>query len=110
MYLIKVEHIDKDLTYTREEQSCSTVAWKWTKYNNLVQKWIGILCPYVDHFNLFSNSFISNLNEQQDKNKMACSDCMVKYIQNYLNFLNSYDGANRKFSVEIIDLDDETSK
>ena len=100
MYLIKLEHIGKDSTYTREEQSATSEEFKRFKFERMVDKWIEILCPYVDQLNLFQRIFRDELKPGFDIQSIY--QLKVKYIQNYLNFINSHDGGNRKFSIEII--------
>lgn len=105
MYLIKLEHVGKDSTFTREEQSATNEEFKIFKFNRMVDNWFEILCPYVDKLNLFKNIFRDDIKPGFDIQSIY--QLKVKYIQNYLNFLNSHDGGNRKFIIEIVELKDK---
>lgn len=127
MYLIKVKHIGKDNTFTEEIQSANDSSWKLIKYERAVKRWFKILCPYSrDYYLDFcrNNEIKSILDELGSEYKSQCQsgnyenfdkfhfiepDFVVKYIQNYLTFVNSFDGGVRSFNIIIEEIPDKIS-
>lgn len=97
MYWVEMENIEKDGTFTKEEQSVVTQEWAIKKYNRTVNKWFAILCPHI-HWDTFYDHLLSSINDistdSADEHEIA-----VLVINDHLKFLNSLDNGKRKFFI-----------
>ena len=85
MWIIKMKHVGKDKTYTKQEESATNEQWAKIKYQRMIVNWYHILCKDVKLHNdvLF------------DYTK---SDLLLQTIQFQLQVFN--DGSTFEISME----------
>ena len=111
MYLIKTKFIGKDGTFTKEEESATTECWRDIKYKSSIEKWFHIICRHTDSTILFNTRYgyeeLDSIRETKCDMFLFESNYLLKFMQNYISFLNNDDGKNRSFTIEIEEIPDE---
>ena len=87
MFIIKMKHVGKDGTYTKQEESATDEHWTDMKYRRMLQNWYHILC---DDIKVHDDVFF-------DPQK---SDILLKTIQFNLSLKN--DGSTFQIRKEEI--------
>jgi len=85
--------------YTKEEETASEEFFKNLKYHRMIDRWLKILCSYID-----KDEFISCINFVKKGQPLLLSeiyDQFILLIKNHLDILNKIDNGNRKFDITV---------